>query len=155
MQGLVNQLSQLLIVDRARLAGAYFVIESVDALIQKSETPFAHRGACELQALRDRAVGLAVSSRQHDARPRDQRSRNRARTRNRHQLCALVFAQHQFRLRSSHRHADVSRSVDVNMLRGYRSVNNGTGHQAVAGIHLPFDHTHDLDAGSQSSFVVT
>lgn len=47
MQGLVNQLSQLLIVYRARLVGTYFVIESVDALIQKSETPFAHRGARE------------------------------------------------------------------------------------------------------------
>lgn len=68
MQGLVNQLSQLSIVDRARLTGAYFIIESVDALIQKPETPFAHRSACELQVLRDRAVGRAVRGRQHDAR---------------------------------------------------------------------------------------
>ncbi|AFT90081.1 hypothetical protein BUPH_08442 (plasmid) [Paraburkholderia phenoliruptrix BR3459a] len=128
MQGLVNQLSHPLIVDRARLAGAHFVIESVDALIQKPKTPLAHRSARELQALRDRTVGLPVSRSQHDARPRDQRSRNRARTCDRYQLRALVFVQHQFRLRSSHRHADVSRSTDANMLREHRSVNNGTEH---------------------------
>ncbi len=64
MQGFVNQLSQLLIVDRAWLFGAYFVIESVEALIQKSKTPFAHRGARELQVLRDRAVGCLHSTAQ-------------------------------------------------------------------------------------------
>jgi hypothetical protein len=70
----VNQLSHPLIIDRARLAGAHFVIDSVDALIQKPKTLLAHRGARELQAMRDLAVGLSVSRRQHDARPRDQRA---------------------------------------------------------------------------------
>ena len=48
-----------------------FLLPSVDALLQKPQTPLAHRGARELQTLRDRAVGLAVGRRQHDARPRN------------------------------------------------------------------------------------
>lgn len=116
VQGLVNQLRQLLIVDRARFAGAYLVTESVDALLQEPQTSLAHRGARELQAPRDRAVGLSVSRGQYDTHTRDQRSRNRTGTCYRHQLRALVFAQHQFCLRSSHRH------IDVNMLREHRSI---------------------------------
>ncbi|WP_150623618.1 hypothetical protein [Pandoraea horticolens] len=42
---------QEFLLSMARLAVAYFVIESVDALIQKSETPLARRGAREFTAL--------------------------------------------------------------------------------------------------------
>jgi hypothetical protein len=38
-QSFVNQLSQSLIVNRARLAWTYFVVEPVDALLQESNTP--------------------------------------------------------------------------------------------------------------------
>src|SRR5579864_6262292 len=42
-------------VSFARLAGANFVIEPVDALLKEPQTPLAHRSTRELQALRDRA----------------------------------------------------------------------------------------------------
>ncbi len=42
VQGLVNQLSQPLIVNRARFAGTYFVIQPVDAMLQEPDTPLAH-----------------------------------------------------------------------------------------------------------------
>lgn len=56
--------------------------------------------------------------------------RKRTRTCNRNQLRALIFVQHQFRVRSSHEHADIFRSGGVNTPRGYSSVNNRTGHRA-------------------------
>jgi len=55
--GFVNQLSQPLIVNRARLAWTCFVMEPVDPLLQESDTPLTHRGTRDLQTLRDCAVG--------------------------------------------------------------------------------------------------
>src|ERR1700722_16483027 len=74
VQGLVNQLSQPLIINRARLAGTDFVIKSVDAMLQEPDTPFAHCGTCELQTLSNCAVGLPGCRSQHNARTRHQRS---------------------------------------------------------------------------------
>jgi hypothetical protein len=38
VQGLINELSQPLIVNRARLTGTYFVIQPVDAMLQEPDT---------------------------------------------------------------------------------------------------------------------
>jgi len=124
----MNQLRKPLVVDRARLAGTHFVIEAVDALLKETDTPLAHRATCEVQVLGDCAVGLPSSRRQHDARTRHQRCRNRPRTRYRSQLRALLVTQYQFRLRSTHRHVGISRYVDTSMLLEHRLVNNGTEH---------------------------
>lgn len=62
VQGLVNQLGQSLVVDGTRLAGTYFIVESVDSLLQKPQTSLAYRGTRELQALRDRKSTLIVRS---------------------------------------------------------------------------------------------
>ncbi|MNT76009.1 hypothetical protein D3C72_2149620 [compost metagenome] len=128
MQRRLDEFRHALVVDRAWLARAQFIVQAIDAPFQEPSAPFAHCGTRELQPFGDLAVGLACSRRQDDARARHQRSRDSARTRHRSKLGLFVLAQHQFYLRSAHWHAGISRSVDTNILRKHRSVNNGTGH---------------------------
>ncbi len=128
MQRLVNQLGHPLVIDRARLAGPHFVVQTVDALFKEPGAPFTHRGARELQAPGNLAIWFASGRSQDNACPCNQCSRNRARTRHRSKLRLFGIAQRQLHLRSPHRHAGISRFVDTNILRKHSSVNNGTAH---------------------------
>ncbi len=103
-----DQLGHALVIDRARLAWADIVVEAGNAALNEARAPLAHRGIGELESLRDRIVGFAVSAAQNNASPVAEGRRQRATSRKRLQLRPLVVGQHKFGLRPAHRHVDIS-----------------------------------------------
>jgi hypothetical protein len=127
-QGLVNQLSQTLIVNRARPAGTYFVIQPVDAMLQEPDAPLAHRNVRELKTLGICAVGLPAAA-ASTMRARVTSAAEIERERTIEVSCARssllntssAFGRPMCML-------GISRSVDTSMLCEYRLVNNRSEH---------------------------
>jgi hypothetical protein len=111
----VEQRRDALVVDRARLARAQLVMQALDAAGDEAPTPLAHRGVGGGEAPRDRAVGRARGTREHHVGAPHRRCRQRPRPGDRLQLRLLLIAQHERRLRSTHRHRGISISKDAPM----------------------------------------
>ena len=103
-------------------------VEASDAALNEARAPLAHRGIAELEPLRDRIVGFAVSAAQNNASPVTEGRGQRATSRKRLQLRPLIVGQRQFGLRSAHRHVDISIKKIPHEYARLMPVICGTGH---------------------------
>jgi hypothetical protein len=87
----------MVILDRARHAGARLVMQPVHPPLDKSAAPFANRSLGNLQASRNFPVLQTPRAFQNDARPHRQRLRRLAARRKQPQFRPLRIAKNQLR----------------------------------------------------------
>jgi hypothetical protein len=117
-----------LIVDRARLARAQFVVQTRDALLDEAAAPLADGRVGHAEPLRHGAVGDAIGTCQNQAGALHQPGRQRPRPGERRQLHPFVLAEAEFRLRTTHRHRGLPTAKDPSGSTTLMLFINGTEH---------------------------
>jgi len=99
-----QQSGHLLVGDRARTARPEFIVEPLNAMLNKSLPPFTHSSFRPIQALGDLRIRNPITRPQHQFGSRDQRMRKAARSRKSAQFLALFRTQFQSRFGTTQQH---------------------------------------------------